>query len=152
MDNLQILRAKTQDSTVLAEISKRSFHSDVICGGVGEGGPPGYDSTQWQSMIMKKSDYYKVMMEGTIIGGIIIFHKEAGHYYLGRIFLDPEFHRKGIGTKVMQLIINQYPFAKKWTLETPPWNTRTREFYKKQGFVVVGENNEDLFFEKVMKI
>jgi ribosomal protein S18 acetylase RimI-like enzyme len=151
MDNIKILLAKPQDTTELADISKRAFHSDVICGGVGEGGPPGYDSPQWQSMIMRKSDYYKVLIEKIIIGGIIIFKKGTGHYYLGRIYLDPSYHRKGIGTKVMQLIFSKYSLAIKWTLKTPPWNTRTREFYKKQGFQIIGENEEDVFFEKYIK-
>ena len=32
-------KAKPEDAPILAEVSKRAFHSDVNCGGSGEGGP-----------------------------------------------------------------------------------------------------------------
>ena len=34
----------------------------------------------------------------------------------------------------------EFPLAKKWTLGTPAWNSRTRHFYKKVGFAEVGED------------
>jgi len=148
MNDIHIFLSKPDDGEILVNVSKRAFHSDVNFGGVGEGGPPGYDSPQWQIMMMGKSDYYKITLNGKIIGGAIVFRKSKRIYYLGRIFIDPEYHRKGFGKEAMQLIMDKYPFAKKWTLETPPWNTRTREFYKKQGFTITSETNEDLFFEK----
>jgi ribosomal protein S18 acetylase RimI-like enzyme len=152
MDEIEMVLAEPIDAEILANISKRAFHSDIICGGKGNGGPPGYDSPQWQSFIMNKSKYFKILLAKKIIGGVIVFIKGKGHYYLGRIFIDPSYHRKGIGTKAMQLVQSEFPLAHKWTLETPPWNSRTKEFYKKQGFQIIGENKEDVYFEKVMKI
>jgi ribosomal protein S18 acetylase RimI-like enzyme len=151
MTDIQLIPAEPKDSETLADVSARAFHSDVLCGGAGEGGPPGYNSPQWQAMIMKKADYYSVILNDKIIGGAIVFRKKDGQYHLGRIFIDPELHRKGLGAKAMQMVLDRYPYAKRWTLETPPWNTRTREFYRKQGFRIVGETEEDVFFEKIIR-
>jgi RimJ/RimL family protein N-acetyltransferase len=38
----------------------------------------------------------------------------------------------------------------KSTLETPPWNIRTRAFYTKLGFRLVKETDEDLYFERTL--
>lgn len=151
MKDIRLIPAKPEDSAKLAEISTRAFHSDIQCGATGEGGPPGYDSPQWQAMMMKKADYYALVANGRIIGGAIVFRRKAGRYHLGRIFIDPEFHRKGVGIKAMRMVLDRYPYARRWTLETPPWNTRTREFYRKQGFRIVGETKEDIYFEKVVE-
>jgi ribosomal protein S18 acetylase RimI-like enzyme len=148
MGELGLDRAKPADADELAEISRRAFHSDVNCGGVGEGGPPGYDSPQWQKFIMGKGKYFKFLLDGKLIGGAIVFPQGRGHFHLGRIFLDPACHRKGLGTKAMRLVMEEFPSAEKWSLETPPWNTRTRAFYLQQGFRIVGETQDDLFLEK----
>ena len=150
MSVISLELAKRSDAEALAQISRRAFHSDADCGGKGEGGPPGYDSHQWQASIMRKAAYYKIQVDGKIAGGAIVFNKGHGHYYLGRVFLDPAYHRQGIGLEAMRLLYEQFPAAQKWTLETPPWNTRTRNFYLKLGFRVVKETRDDVFFEKVM--
>jgi ribosomal protein S18 acetylase RimI-like enzyme len=150
MDNIRIFPAKPEDSRILADVSTRAFHSDVLCGGAGEGGPPGYNSPQWQSMMMKKADYYVLLADGGIIGGAIVFRKKAGQYHLGRIFIDPAFHRRGIGSQTMNLILDRYPDARRWSLETPTWNTRTKAFYRRLGFRIVGETKEDALFEKII--
>ncbi len=92
----------------------------------------------------------KILVEGELAGGAIVYAQGQGRYYLGRVFLDPAMHRQGIGLAVMQLIFAHFPDACRWTLETPPWNTRTRNFYQRLGFQIVKETEEDLFFEKVM--
>ena len=50
----------------------------------------------------------------------------------------------------MEELLAAYPEARVWRLETPPWNQRTRAFYKKLGFRVVRETAEDVFFQKMM--
>jgi len=149
MEKMTLRLANPKDASALAELSKRAFHTDIICGGQGEGGPPGYDSPVWQARMMKRSKYYKFLLGERIIGGAIVIQKGIDQYCIGRIFIDPDQHRKGLGVEAMNLLFAQYPQAKKWTLETPPWNERTKAFYLKLGFTIVGETKEDIFFEKI---
>ena len=143
--------AQPDDAAALADISRRAFETDSAVGGTGPGGPPGYDTVAWQrSMMTKASAYWKLLLNGQLIGGAIVFSSPRGRYYLARIFLDPDYHRQGLGLRAMEALLAAYPEARVWRLETPPWNQRTRAFYKKLGFRVVRETAEDVFFQKTM--
>ncbi|MBP8948736.1 MAG: GNAT family N-acetyltransferase [Candidatus Promineofilum sp.] len=143
--------AQPDDAAALADISRRAFETDSAVGGTGPGGPPGYDTAAWQrSMMTKASAYWKLLLDGQLIGGAIVFSYPRGRYYLARIFLDPDYHRQGLGLRAMEALLAAYPEARVWRLETPPWNRRTRAFYKKLAFRVVREMAEDVFFQKTM--
>jgi GNAT superfamily N-acetyltransferase len=149
VEQMMIKKAMPRDATALAEISRRAFDSDVCCGAPGPGGPPGYDSPQWQHHMMRIGQYYKVLLGGQIVGGLIVFRKATREYELGRIFVDPDFHNRGVGAQAIECLEREFPLAKRWTLGTPAWNRRTRHFYKKVGFVEIGMDGPDgILFEK----
>ena len=63
--DVRIELAREADAEVLAKISKEAFHTDSELGASstlpeprGSGGPPGYDSPDFQKFIMKVMDYY----------------------------------------------------------------------------------------------
>jgi GNAT superfamily N-acetyltransferase len=150
-------RASAADAAKLTAVQKRTFDDDSQRYlGTETGGPPGYDSVQWQLHIMKKSLYYKILSDGEIIGGIIIFRMGGGHYVLGRIYIDPDYQNQGIGQEAMEFIEQTFPDAEKWTLDTPAWAARNHHFYEKLGYVCVGEqalgaDDTAILYEKVMK-
>ncbi len=91
------------------------------------------------------------MLGDQIIGGAIVFPlKGHGEYCLGRIYIDPRYHRKGLGKRAMQLVEAAFPEARRWVLDTPAWNTRTRQFYAEVGYKLIRED-ELLVFEKILK-
>lgn len=135
-----ILKAVARDAKVLALASQRAFDNDVNFGAPGPGGPPGYDSAAWQKGMMRRADYFKIVLEGEVAGGIIVFRTGVRQYEVGRIFVAPEHQNKGIGTQAMEFLWETYPLAKHWTLGTPEWNRRTRHFYRKVGFVEIGRD------------
>ena len=146
---LQLTKAHAKDAKALAQISQRAFDDDINYGAPGPGGPPGYKSDQWQSKMMRFGEYYKILVDDQIIGGVIIFRKKPREYELGRIFIDPDVQNQGFGTETFELIWKTYPLAKRWTLGTPTWNQRTQHFYKKVGFVEIGKDGHDgILFEK----
>ena len=134
--------ARPEEAEALAEISRRAFDGDVALGAPGPGGPPGYASAQWQAQMMVVGRYHAVTVDGALAGGAIVFGMGPGHYELGRIFLDPVWQGRGIGKQAMALLFTTYPQARRWTLDTPVWNRRTRHFYESLGFVAVGERRE----------
>jgi RimJ/RimL family protein N-acetyltransferase len=91
--------------------------------------------------MMRLGDYFRIIKEEQIIGGLIVFRKGPRHYELGRIFIDPAHQNQGIGPQAFEFLWKEYPLAKRWTLGTPAWNQRTRHFYKKVGFVEIGEDS-----------
>ena len=144
-----IKKAKPSDADALARASERAFHSDIHCGAPGIGGPPGYNSAAWQTKMMRLGDYFKIIVGDQVVGGLIVFRKGTRQYELGRIFVAPDFQNQGIGTQAIEFLWQEYPLAKRWTLGTPAWNRRTRHFYKKVGFVEIGEDGRGgILFER----
>lgn len=149
---VRLEKARLGDADKLAEVSKRAFDHDIHYGAPGPGGPPGYDLAAWQAKVMRFGEYYKFLDGKRIIGGMVIMRKRAREYEVGRIFLDPEFQNQGIGTEAFEFLWQKYPLAKRWTLDTPAWNLRTRHFYKKVGFVEVGEDTDGcILFERTVR-
>jgi GNAT superfamily N-acetyltransferase len=79
------------------------------------------------------------MDAGQIIGGMVVFNQGHGHFHLDLLFIDPEYHNRGIGTRAMQFIEQTYPAAVQWSLDTPIWAIRNQHFYEKFGYVKVKE-------------
>jgi ribosomal protein S18 acetylase RimI-like enzyme len=132
-------RATADDAEALVRIQIAAFHDDArIYPGVEIGGPPGYDSIDNLLRKIAEDECYKIVHEGQLIGGIVIFDRGQGHFHLDIICIDPDYHNQGIGTRAMQFIEEAYP-ATKWSLDTPDWAVRNRHFYEKLGFVKVGE-------------
>ena len=146
--DIHIERASRSDAEVLAEVSKNAFDSDVCCGGRGPGGPPGYDSVSWQRRVIDAVDYYTITTDRRIIGGVIVRDEGNGVCNLMRVFIDPAYHRRGIGLTAMREVLSRYPNAKRWWLDTPAWNTRTRPFYLKCGFEIREHKDGFLIFER----
>lgn len=148
-------KAHTEDAMSLAAISQRSFDSDLELGAPGFGGPPGYADPQWQRRMMRAGDYHTLLVDGDLIGGAIVLKTEPGEYEITRIFIDPSRHRSGIGSRCIMLLQEQYPDARRWTLDTPAWNPLTRQFYEGLGFVeygrrMVGDGFELVLFERLL--
>jgi ribosomal protein S18 acetylase RimI-like enzyme len=144
------------DAQSLTEAQVRAFHHDsVLYPEVELGGPPGYDSVEQTLADMSKYLCHKILYDGQIVGGIVVFDRGEGHYHLDRIYIDPAYQNHGIGTQAMRFIEATYP-ARRWTLDTPTWAVRNQHFYEKFGYVKVGEREEEggniilIMYEKVV--
>lgn len=140
---VSLIQASEIDSERLAELSREAFNTDVMYGAHKLGGPPGYDDPKWQTRSMKVMDYYCILLEDSIVGGLIVGDGGGVHKILERIFIDPQHFRRGIGSQAIKLAMDEYPKAVVWTLGTPEWNTRTKPFYEKLGFIQIGWDNSD---------
>jgi GNAT superfamily N-acetyltransferase len=142
---LSFARATQEDAEQLTEVSIAAFDDDSrVYREIESGGPPGYNSIEWQISVMEWSNYHKIILDGKIIGGIIVFKsKEDGSYFLGRIFIEPSYQNKGYGKKAMKYIEEYYLDSKKWQLDTPQWSVRNHHFYEKCGYIRTGVQGED---------
>jgi GNAT superfamily N-acetyltransferase len=149
---VRFVKARIGDADKLAEVSKRAFDHDIHYGAPGPGGPPGYDAPAWQARVMRFGDYYKILEGKQIIGGMVIMRRRAREYEVGRIFIEPEYQDRGIGAQAFEFLWQKYSLAKRWTLDTPAWNQRTRHFYEKLGFVEVGLDTDGcILFERLIQ-
>jgi len=141
---IEIKKARKKDIAPLIKTQIRTFTDDNKLKPPGScmDGPPGFDSVDWNSNWIGKTPYYKILLRGQIVGGLILFdHVE--HYEVGRIWIDPEYQNQGIGQKVMAKMFEEYPEVKLWKLGTPSWAVRNQHFYEKAGFVKIRETEMD---------
>ena len=153
-DSVRLEPADVEDATALTEACRSAFDSDSQYGSPGPGGPPGYDSVEWNADKIRNRylDYYKILSEDQIVGGFIVGDRGPDYQVCERIWIDPNQMRKRLGTRAFQLIWEQYPTADLWVLGTPEWNTRTNPFYQSIGFAQIGKTHEyswdGIYYEK----
>jgi len=133
-------KATFADVPALTAVQTRTFDDDTRQHGRGEqGGPPGYNSDDWQIRLIQQGDYYKIVAADKIVGGFIVYPLGGCHWELGRVYIDPAQQNRGIGAQVLAFIEREYPQARRWTLDTPTWARRNQHFYEKHGYVKIGE-------------
>ncbi|MHA1935394.1 MAG: GNAT family N-acetyltransferase [Candidatus Thorarchaeota archaeon] len=153
-NKITIRRAEVKDAEILTETCKRAYDSDAEVGAPGPGGPPGYDSLEWNISRIKNQylQYYRILKGNDIVGGFIVGNRGPGYQVCERIWVDPDNMRKGIGVRTFELIWEKYPSVDLWALGTPEWNVRTNPFYQKIGFVQIGTTHEyswsGIYYEK----
>ncbi|WP_022666254.1 GNAT family N-acetyltransferase [Desulfospira joergensenii] len=138
-----------EDLAYVTDISIKSFHSDIDVGAEVLKGPPGYDSIDFhREMLRESSCFYKILTNQNIIGAFWFMKKGKEEAYVYRLFIEPSFHKHGIGLKIFKFLFQRFPEIKIWQLKTPKWNKRTKQFYEKIGFKI-SEETERLFFFKM---
>ncbi len=150
-------RAKLEDAENLLEIQKKSFHEALELYKDYDTNPM-FEKIEKISYKIQNHDYFKIIADGIIIGGINIYKKNDFHYYINRIFIHPDFENLGIGKKAMEFIEKEPDFqdAHIWTLETPHKSFKNHYFYEKLGYIRTGqveEINENLkliHFKKII--
>lgn len=134
--------ATPEDAPALAPVCKRSFDSDIQHGAPQVGGPPGYDDPATHRTWMQHADYYVIRKGEQIVGAVMAAPRGDAVYEMCGLFIDPDYHRQGIGRAAMTFIEAQYPDVRRWWLDTPAWNTRTRPFYESLGYHIASESDD----------
>ena len=146
---MKLVNAELKDIERIAAISKRAFETDIEVGGAMGDYPPEYDSVLWHEQMRNEGHLLQAVMDGEIVGGAILFvDKDGESLYIGRIFIDPVYHRKGYGLSLMKLVEAYYPGIRKIQLDTPLWNVRTNAFYRKLGYREVNRDEGFAYYQK----
>ena len=77
-----------------------------------------------------------VYEENNLVVGHIALVEGA---FIGGFFVDPKYQGKGIGNKLLEYVKNKYNILELHVFQK---NIKTVEFYKKNGFIIVGEIKE----------
>lgn len=81
---------------------------------------------------------------GNVIGGATPYEDEQGVQHVGSLYVDKQWHGKGVGGRLMQEIIDWSDPTKPIELGVVTYNERARSFYRKWGFVEI-PGSETLF-------
>lgn len=146
---MYIVKASADQIEKIVDMSVRAFETDVNVGGAEGDCPPEFDSLEWHKQMALEGHLYQAMVDQDLVGAAIVFPDDAGDsVYIGRIFIDSTYHRKGYGILLMECIENSFPSAVEFNLDTPCWNERTNAFYGKLGYRIVKVEDGFNFYRK----
>ena len=150
---LQFERIDRVDVPELTAVMTRAFDDDSQKHlGKERGGPPGYDDGTFIEKWLfgyEQTDGYKVLLDGTLVGGLIVWDMADGKNFLGVIFVDPAYQDRGVGTQAWQFVEASYPQAVSWQLGTPIWATKNHHFYEhKCGFSRLEVKEDEIVYRK----
>ena len=148
---MKLEKAELKNIERIVAISNSAFDTDVYVGTPEAGGPPGYDSIPWHTQMQEEGHLLQVVIDEKIAGGAILFlDKDGETLYIGRIFLDPSYYRKGYGLSLMKMVETFYPGIRTIKLDTTLWNVRTNAFYTKLGYCEVNRDDNSVYYQKVL--
>ena len=159
MSLITIEKATIADAEKLTELKKRTFdeevkkwlpnQNDVIDYNIK---PPGYSSIEMTKYMIRELEYFKVLQDIEIIGGIIITISGKSFGRIDRIFIDPSYQGKGIGSRVINLIEEEFPNVRAWDLETSSRQINNHYFYEKVGYRTTYETEDEYGYLKEIEI
>ena len=144
LKTVRLVRADPENATILANISRRAFHTAMACGSPYDkpGGPPGYDSPKAHLRFMWDCHYYEIHYRRKLVGAVMVVERAPDHCECTGLFVDPKVQNKGVATRAFELLWERYPKARRWTVNTQAWDLRTNHFYPKLGFQKVGDDGQ----------
>ncbi|HQM02876.1 MAG TPA: GNAT family N-acetyltransferase [Ruminococcus flavefaciens] len=146
---MYIIKAEQNQIKSIVGMSIRAFETDMNVGGKKGDCPPEFDSIEWHRKMSEEGRLFQAIEDEKLVGAAILFpdtsHKSL---YIGRIFIDSIYHRKGYGILLMKCIENEFPYVSEINLDTPSWNVRTNAFYKKLGYKKVKIEDGFVFYQK----
>ena len=146
---MYIVKAEANQVEQIVDMSIRAFETDVNVGGAEGDCPPGFDSIEWHKQMAREGHLYQAMIGKDLVGAAIVFPDETEKsVYIGRIFIDSVYHRKGYGIRLMDCIEKNFPWAAEFDLDTPCWNERTNAFYKRLGYRIIKVEDGFVFYQK----
>lgn len=110
--------------------------------------PPNYDSIEMTKYSIRELAYYKVMYSGEVVGGVILTLAGKRFARIDRIFIEPDYQGKGIGSKVIALIEALYPSITNWDLETSSRQINNHFFYEKNGYQTTFKTEDEYCYRK----
>ena len=130
-------------------MSVQAFETDIEVGGKEGDVPPEYDSVSWHRQMAEEGHLFQAMLGEKIVGAAILFEDEKNQsLYIGRIFVDKLYHKKGFGMQLMEAIEKQFSYIREINLDTPCWNVRTDAFYQKLGYELIGTEDGFALYQK----
>ena len=138
MNELTVEKAAPENASVLTALQREAFNTKMARYGLPPGnGPHGFADSEWQIKQMQENDYYAISWQGTIVGGCIV-KNTSDECHIIRIFIGPEYQKRGFGKQGLSKIELLYPQAPVFTLDTPDWDDENHRFYEGLGYLRAG--------------
>lgn len=131
---MMIERATVSDAEEILSLQKLAYRSEAeIYNDFNI--PPLLQTLEEITRDFGKENFLKATVDGKIRGSVRAFVKEET-CYIGRLIVHPEFHDRGIGTKLMNRIEEAFKDAKRFELFTGHKSKKNLYLYQKLGYKI----------------
>lgn len=144
---MHIERASLEDAETIRQINTLAFNDEMNRVLGRDGGPPGYNQIEEHRNLIEKFLVYKIVYDDNVVGSFFLVPKGETHYSLESFCILPEYQGRGLGYKTLELMIEQYPKVKKWSLGSFKKSERIWKLYEKFGFIRIGEDEWEYKYE-----
>ena len=151
---ITIQKANISDAVKLTAIMKKTFDEEARIWLSDEPivdyniQPPGYDSVEVTNYMIEELVYYKIIYHNEIVGGITVTVMGKSYGRIDRIYVDPDYQGKKIGSTAIQLIEEEFPTVTTWDLETSSRQLNNHHFYEKMGYQVAYKTEDEYGYIK----
>jgi len=151
---ITIQKAVISDAEKLTEIMKKTFDEEtrrwLLNQEISDYNiqPPGYSSVEMTKYMIEELVYYKIIYNKYIVGGIIVTITGKSFGRIDRIFVDPDYQGKKIGSRVIELIEEEFPTVRTWDLETSSRQVNNHHFYEKMGYRTTFKTEDEYCYIK----
>lgn len=155
---ITIQRAVLSDAEILTSIMKITFDEEAKKWLLNEKTvdyniqPPGHSSVEMTKYMIEELIYYKIIYHQVIVGVIIVTISGVSYGRLDRIFIHPAYQGNNIGSRVIELIEEEFPKVRMWDLETSSRQVNNHHFYKKMGYELIYESEDEFCYIKKIEI
>jgi GNAT superfamily N-acetyltransferase len=156
---ISIEKASLKDAELLTGIMKKTFDHEAAKWLKNEKTvldyniqPPGYDSVKKNTYMISELEAFIISAGGKPAGGIFVTISGKSYGRIDRIFIHPEHQGRGIGSKAIELIEEEFPAVRNWHLETSARQKSNHHFYEKMGYRKTFESQEEYCYEKVIEM
>lgn len=145
-----IKKAQKEDLEKILELQYLAYQSEAeLFGNMGI--PPLKQTIEEVYDEFQKGTILKAVDDGTIIGSVRAY-QENGTVYIGKLMVHPEMQKKGIGTKLLLEIENEYP-NQRYELFTSTKSISNIRLYERLGYKIfkeeaVSQNLQFVYLQK----
>ncbi|MFO7611217.1 MAG: GNAT family N-acetyltransferase [Clostridia bacterium] len=129
---LYIDKAQPGDIPYISSISLEAFSSGTPLS------PLGRNEPRWYFDAASDGYLFKIIFDGVLVGGLVVFKTGSSTFQLERIFILPSYQGLGIGRKSLEFIFKRFPEAKVWYVDAIPGLDGFSHFLKSAGFFESG--------------
>ena len=151
---ITIEKAIMADAERLTEIMKRTFDEEARRWLKDQDmrdyniQPPGYSSVEMTKYMIEELHYFKILYNKELVGGIIVTTTGRSFGRIDRIYIDPDYQGRRIGSRVIELIEQEFPAIRTWDLETSSKQVNNHRFYEKMGYETTFETEDEYCYIK----
>ena len=83
----------------------------------------------------ENGNYYKILCNNELCGGIFVFKLEEGIYKIANIYVQPKYQNQGVANTAISLVEKTEPDAKTQEIDFPIDQIKSKKCYEKLGYV-----------------